>query len=67
MQIHHESEKQQMDEIMILKFATQYIHGTVQLTCFDVTCKIFLTVSIVNISYDWLLIRIASWIISNHS
>ena len=30
-------------------------------------CKIFLTVSIVNISYDWLLIRIASWIISSHS
>ena len=41
-----------MDEIMILKFAMQYIHGTVQLTCIDVTCKIFLTESIVNISYD---------------
>ena len=56
-----------MDEIMILKFATQYIHGTVQLTCFDVTCKISLTVSIVNIGYDWLLIRIASWILSSES
>ena len=45
-----------MDEIIILKFAIQYIHGTVQQTCFDVTCKISLTVSIINIGYDWLLI-----------